>query len=96
LLLSLPRLQCAIIGCEQSLANEITRGTGPGFVGIATHVGARHRQKTAGMNVAQIHVNIEGEILDLLHHAGDFEIAVYLLRQFANFRSHPPHACKLL
>ena len=57
-------------------------GARPGFIGVAAHVHARCRDQPAGLHVAQIDIDVEDEVRNLLHHAGDFEIGAELLRQF--------------
>ena len=74
-------IRLAVIRRQQSVADQIARRARPGFVGVAAHVGAGGRDHVAGLDVAQVDVDVEDEVGDLLHHAGDGEVGAEFAAQ---------------
>ena len=83
----------AEIRCQQPLADEIAGRARPELVGIAAHIDACRGDELAGVHVAQIDVDIENEVRNLLHHAGDFEIGAKLSRQLSRRIRRRPANC---
>jgi hypothetical protein len=74
-------LRRPVIRREQPVAQQITCGALPGFVGVAAEVGAHGGDQTAGAGVAQIDIQAQDEVGDFLHLAGNREVGAELLRE---------------
>src|SRR4030088_491478 len=68
-----------VVRREQPVSQQKAHGTRPGFVGIASKVGAHGRNELSSMCVPQVNIHIENEGGDLLNQTGVGEIGTKLL-----------------